>query len=716
MKRIFSLLLAFVLVFSVFQASQSVLAESSYVFEAEDLTRTTNAISNTYTGKGTATNTDYNCGTNVFVHLSASSAAVGDYVEFTLPSVNAGVYKLTANTRAAVSRSIFDISVNSATQLENVDFSYTDGTDSFVADYIEIDCGQITVRKTGDTKLKFTISTARTSGFFVDKINLTYVSELAPEDAEKDVAYYRDNLSIAWSDEFEGDKLNLDDWYYEHRDTPRNAQLHYYNSNIVDNGADNGNVKVEDGKLVITAKMEDYYDEVNGTSYEYTSGGIRTQDQNNGALKLAFKYGVIETRIKMPETSKNALWGSVWMCGVDAETKKSPWPYGGEIDIIEYLSRNPKDEFSSLHYNKAYSSPADDPDGYSATRNKASAGGTHYTFTNNEAFNSGYHTVGIIWTDKAMQFYVDDNIFQTIDISDKQFDAFRKYDFCFLITLPVSGEMVSTSSYTFDNTDLKNPASEATNSMYVDYVRVYQPKKAVANNVTADSITVEKEEGYQYSLDGEVWQDSNVFTSLEADTEYTVYQRLNTGVFKDAEVISEPVEIKTKSENAVDVSAVLGASIRLNEKNGIRFYTNVDKEKIASLKADGYTVELGTLISPADLVTDGELTFDLETNKYIDVKFTSSKYYSETDFSGVVGSIVNIKEENISRDFVGRGYAKVSKNGETEIYYADYVEGSVANHSRSLKTVSKALINDSSESAQSLYEAYKELIDKWANS
>ena len=46
-------------------------------------------------------------------------------------------------------------------------------------------------------------------------------------------------------------------------------------------------------------------------------------------------------------------------------------------------------------------------------------------------------------------------------------------------------------------------------------------------------------------------------------------------------------------------------------------------------------------------VTDGEeLSFDLSEEKYIDVKYTSNKFYKDdTGFEGVVGSLVNIKEK-----------------------------------------------------------------------
>ncbi|MBQ5591216.1 MAG: hypothetical protein IIU65_06010, partial [Clostridia bacterium] len=174
-----------------------------------------------------------------------------------------------------------------------------------------------------------------------------------------------------------------------------------------------------------------------------------------------------------------------------------------------------------------------------------------------------------------------------------------------------------------------------------------------------------------------------------------------------------------------EIFMLKGASIRLNNKNGIRFYTNIDKEKISLLRADGYTVELGTLISPIDLLGENELAYSLSEGKYADVAYTSTQYYSDSSgFSGIVGSIVDINESNtaysalsgnITRNFVGRGYIRLSKNGqEIAVVYADYSEDDITNNSRSLKEVANALINDTSTSAQAIYSLNKELVDKWA--
>ena len=185
---------------------------------------------------------------------------------------------------------------------------------------------------------------------------------------------------------------------------------------------------------------------------------------------------------------------------------------------------------------------------------------------------------------------------------------------------------------------------------------------------------------------------------------------------KTADVPSEDtsLEVKSTMEN--------GASIRLGSVNGIRFYTTVDTAKIAELKAAGATVEMGTLIAPKDLIGDSELTFNLDAGKYVDVAYKASEYYTEGNFTGIVGSIVNIKEANtaysaengnIAREFVGRGYVKVTKDGKTTITYADYSDGNISNNSRSLAYVSYKLVQNT-EIFNQYSKDIQEKVEKWA--
>ncbi len=52
------------------------------------------------------------------------------------------------------------------------------------------------------------------------------------------------------------------------------------------------------------------------------------------------------------------------------------------------------------------------------------------------------------------------------------------------------------------------------------------PAAPTAESVTENSVTLKQTEGYQYSLDGTAWQDSNVFSGLSQNKEYTFYQRI----------------------------------------------------------------------------------------------------------------------------------------------------------------------------------------------
>ena len=125
---------------------------------------------------------------------------------------------------------------------------------------------------------------------------------------------------------------------------------------------------------------------------------------------------------------------------------------------------------------------------------------------------------------------------------------------------------------------------------------------------------------------------------------------------------------------------------------------------------------MGTLIAPLDYLTDSgsELTHELGENRFIDVEYNASVYYEDGAFSEFVGSIINIKEKNTDRDFVGRGYVKVTKDGKTTISYADYYENNIAGNTRSIKGVSTSLQADT-QNYNKLSDEKKLLVDEWAS-
>lgn len=180
-------------------------------------------------------------------------------------------------------------------------------------------------------------------------------------------------------------------------------------------------------------------------------------------------------------------------------------------------------------------------------------------------------------------------------------------------------------------------------------------------------------------------------------------------------------------DTTVNLQMVNGASIRLNEKNGIRFYAEVDTAKVEELRNAGYKVELGMLIAPKDkLKISGSsydaLTLNLDTSKYVNVKYESNNYYKEADFTGVVGSIVSISETpnaysydngNKARPFVGRAYAIVTDSeGNQTISYAQHYGSNFNNNSRSLYQLAKAFKADNYAGMELTDEQLKK-VDDW---
>ena len=120
---------------------------------------------------------------------------------------------------------------------------------------------------------------------------------------------------LVWSDEFENAGIpdstkwsyNIGNWGWG------NNELQYYTSDKLENA------KIEDGNLVITA-IKDLKDST------WTSARLSTKG------KVAFKYGKIEFRAKVPVA--RGTWAAGWLLG-DAYRDEISWPYCGEIDVLE---------------------------------------------------------------------------------------------------------------------------------------------------------------------------------------------------------------------------------------------------------------------------------------------------------------------------------------------------------------------------------------------
>ncbi len=152
-----------------------------------------------------------------------------------------------------------------------------------------------------------------------------------------------------------------------------------------------------------------------------------------------------------------------------------------------------------------------------------------------------------------------------------------------------------------------------------------------------------------------------------------------------------PVERDGKTTDIISVKD--GASIRLNETNGMRFY--------ATLTGEPSDVdEMGFIIAPKDIVEGEYFTMD---DDHIKVKYDHKNYplWKDNQF---VGSIVNVADKNLARDFVARAYVVI--DGVT--YYAK------TTCVRNLAAIADEYISDANGGFDALDTDTQALVEKWA--
>ncbi|WP_373059582.1 family 16 glycosylhydrolase [Zunongwangia sp. H14] len=230
---------------------------------------------------------------------------------------------------------------------------------------------------------------------------------------------------VIFEENFDGNKLNMENWSYEEGDGCPNLCGWGNNERQV---YDRKYVEVADGKLVITAVKD---------GDKYYSGKINSKD------KVEFKYGEIEIKAKV--ATGQGIWPAFWMLGSDIG--EIGWPASGEIDIMEYVGREPNTVYTTLHY------PAHH------------AGNASSKKTIIEDIEEGYHIFKAVWTADNIEFFVDGNsVYNFIpEKYNEEYYPFRKA-FYFLINMAVGGN--------FGGPEVDD--SIFPQKYYVDYIKVTQ--------------------------------------------------------------------------------------------------------------------------------------------------------------------------------------------------------------------------------------------------
>ncbi|MBD3636992.1 MAG: glycoside hydrolase family 16 protein [Crocinitomicaceae bacterium] len=231
----------------------------------------------------------------------------------------------------------------------------------------------------------------------------------SPKCIEKD-------YKLVWQDEFDGQEIDRSKWNYRSTGSKRGIGVVRRENCYLD-----GN-----GHLIIEATKEDS---------NYYIGQIST-------IKLAlFKYGYFECRVKLNNQvgPSTAFWLQSPKFG---KILDDPGQAGAEIDIMEYRRKLRTNEIHhTVHWN-----------GYGPEHEQKGKSPIH------KGVDEGFHTFGLIWTDKRYTFYVD-----------------GKKSWC------TKKAISHIEQYIILSVELNTWSGDPSNSKFpdkavYDYVRVYQKK------------------------------------------------------------------------------------------------------------------------------------------------------------------------------------------------------------------------------------------------
>ncbi len=278
-----------------------------------------------------------------------------------------------------------------------------------------------------------------------------------------------------------------------------------------------------------------------------------------------------------------------------------------------------------------------------------------------------------------------------------------------------SGKKITTSEKTIENLEagtyyvyvpagLVNGDYDYNFLISSDKKTIVVEKETITHTVTVDGIVRTLQEGATYTFANQT-NDIGFIAYTDGENYYDAGDKI---------VVDSDKEFSTVSIGYVYMQA--GASFRISPNvTGIRYITAIqDTDKIKNLPK-GAKVEAGTYIAPSEYNVDftnqnSIKPYDKNPSDFnvVDVKFDLSNNYLNKN-STFAGTIANIKKNNVTKKFVGRGYVKVT--------IGDYTKTVIAkenNNERSLQYLAYSFKNSPASGYDSLDDSLKAKVDEWA--
>ena len=252
---------------------------------------------------------------------------------------------------------------------------------------------------------------------------LTACASRAPEPGTAAAA--ASEWQLVWQDEFDGNAIDRSKWQFEHGG-------HGWGNNELQHYTDRPeNARIENGMLVIEARKETYAEQ------QYTSARLITKGLHS------WQYGRIEARMKLPQGQ--GIWPAFWMLGHQFPTVA--WPQAGEIDIMEFIGREPNKVYGTLH-----------GPGYSG----AQGFGGHIELP--KPVSADFHQFAIEWNADEIRWFIDGKPFHRATPADVAGEWVYRQPFYLLLNLAVGGNWPG----------YPDASTSFPQQFQVDYVRVYQ--------------------------------------------------------------------------------------------------------------------------------------------------------------------------------------------------------------------------------------------------